>query len=222
MIKLIPLLLLSFLLLSASTSFGQAPAPVVPPGFVKVPELAAEWQNFESKGWEKAGRLADFKVATGEVTAPAAGQASDVRIAHDGTAFYVRFTATDTDVAKAKTLPPPIDEFAKNFPRGDHAEVWIKNMGAIVFAFDQNGNRYEAKNYDQKFFSGFSMKSRHTATGWEAVLMIPMRCCLDLNNAPKEIGISFVRHLDHGDGKPERSTATGQKANAMPATKIDW
>ncbi len=209
----------------AISSFAQAPAPAPlkeEPRFLKVPELATEWQNFESKAWEKAARLGDFKVATGEKAAPLAQQPSEVRLAHDGKNFYVRLTATDAEAAKTKTAPPPIDEFEKKFPRGDHAEIWIKNMGSIVFAFDRNGNKYEAYNYDQKFFSGFHVKSRSTASGWEAVLLIPMKSCIDVNKAPKDVGISFVRHLDHGEGKPERSTVTGQKANAMPAIKIEW
>jgi hypothetical protein len=210
-------------LLFAISSFAQAPAALKEePRFLKVPELATEWQNFESRAWEKAAKLGDFKVATGEKVAPLAQQPSEVRIAQDGKNFYVRFTATDTEAAKAKSTPAPIDEFGNNFPRGDHAEIWIKNMGSIVFAFDRNGNKYEAYNYDQKFFSGFHVKSRSTASGWEAVLMIPMRSCIDVNKAPKDVGVSFVRHLDQGDGKPERSTVTGQKANAMPAIKIEW
>lgn len=223
MMKLNSKLQLAFVVLGVSSGYSQTAQPsVVSSAFVKVPELTLEWQNFESKGWAKAGRFADFRVATGELKAPAAAQPSEIRIAHDGTAFFVRFTATDTEVAKAKTMSPPVDAFSKNFPRGDHAEVWIKMMGAIVFAFDANGNRYEAKNYDQKFSSGFSLKSRTTATGWESVLMIPMRSCIDLNKPPQDLGVSFVRHLDHGDGKPERSTSNGEKANTMSTIKIEW
>lgn len=211
--------------LSAVSTFAQAATPGAqpePPGLPKVPELSAEWRNFESAAWEKAAPLGGFKVATGDKNAAAARQPSEVRIAHDGKNFYARFTATDTDAVKAKVAPPPIDEFGNSFPRGDHAEIWIRNMGAIVFAFDRNGNRYEAHNYDQKLLSGFRVKSRATPTGWEAVLMIPMRSCIDIPKAPKDVGISFVRHIDHGDGNPERSTVTGQRANAMPSIKINW
>ena len=213
--------------LFAVSIFAQALAPAAQkeePIFLKVPELSAEWQNFESKAWDKGARLGDFKVATGDknTVAAQAQQPSEVRIAHDGKNFYIRFTVTDTDAAKAKNLPPPLDEFGNIFPRGDHAEVWIRSMGMIVFAFDRNGNRYEAQNYDQKFFSGFRVKSRSTPNGWEAVLMIPMRNCIDVNKAPKDVGISLVRHIDHGNGKPERSTVTGQKANAVPSIKIQW
>ncbi|OGV48100.1 MAG: hypothetical protein A2X49_12880 [Lentisphaerae bacterium GWF2_52_8] len=192
------------------------------PKFVKIPELAAEWQDFDSKLWEKAARLGDFKLATGEKDAPPAQEPTEIRVARDDKNFYVRFTATDSQAAKAKSSPAPIDEFSNSFPRGDHAEIWIRNMGSIVFAFDKNGNRYEAQNYDQKFFSGFRVKSRKTANGWESVLLIPMRSCINVGRSPKDVGISFVRHIDHGDGKPERSTPSGQKASAMPAIKIEW
>lgn len=201
--------------------FGQN-TPAEKPRIPKVPALALEWRDFEAKAWETAGQFNDFKLATGESNAPVASQPTEVRLAHDGVNLYIRFTATDSDLAKQKTSPPPFDDFERNFPRGDHAEIWIQTRGALIFAFDKNGNKYEANNYDQDFFSGFRTETRTTASGWETVLKIPMQNFLDVLKPPKAIRISLIRHIDHGDGKPERSSVAGTRDDRMNPVEVEW
>jgi len=211
--------------LAALAALAQAPAPAADQrgqAIPKVATLSATWQDFDAPAWESALACEAFKVTTAERKAVPARQPSLVRLAHDGVNLYVRFTAVEAESERARVMPPPVDEFARRFPRGDHAEIWIKHLGTIVFAFDRHGNRYEAWNYDQRFSSGFRLCCRGTPDGWQAVLKIPLRNVLGVGPPAESLGLSLVRHLDHGAGEVERSTATGQPPEALPKVSITW
>lgn len=187
--------LIAFLLIGATTCLGQS--------IKKLPDLAKDRWNFESPLWEQATKVADFKVP-GDAPA-AAKQATEVRLAHDGEILFVRFTAFDDAVGTVKAAD--FDEFGDAFPQGDHGEIVVTNAGTQVFAFDPNGNKYDAHQYDRQYFSGFQVKSRKAADRWESIIVIPLKKLYRIPTTTLQL--AFVRHLDRG-GPVERSTASGQ------------
>jgi hypothetical protein len=187
--------LIAFLLLGASAGLGQT--------IKKLPELGKDRWNYESPLWEQATKVADFKVP-GDKPA-AAKQATEIRLAHDGESLFVRFTAFDDAIGTIKAAD--LDEFGDDFPLGDHGEIWVTNAGTQVFAFDPNGNKYDAHQYDRRYFSGFKVRSRKAADRWESIVVIPLKKLYRIPTT--SLALSFVRHLDRG-GPVERSTASGQ------------
>lgn len=181
----------------------------------KVPELADDRWNFDSPLWDKASTVSAFKVPTDDgAPATPAVQQTEVRLAHDGVSLFVRYTMFDDAIAKLKTAE--LDEFADEFPQGDHGELWVTQGGAQVYAFDPNDNKYDAQNYDRAFFSRFGVRSRKGDDRWQSILVIPLK---SLFRGPigKGLQLAFVRHLDRGEGV-ERSTATGQP----PTVRINY
>ena len=187
--------LIAFLLIGATTCLGQS--------IKKLPDLAKDRWNFGSPLWEQATKLATFKVP-GDTPATAK-QATEVRLAHDGEFLFVRFTAFDDAVAHVKAAE--FDEFGDEFPQGDHGEIWVTNAGTQMFAFDPNGNNYDAHQYDLRYSSGFRVKSRRAADRWETIVVIPLKKLYRIPTTT--LSLAFVRHLDRG-GPTERSTASSQ------------
>ncbi len=198
----IGVLLIGWLIVGASWGWSQ-PIP-------NLPELTNDPWDFDSPLWERGAMIGDFKVPDAHGGDPApAGQKTEVRLAHDGQFLYVRFTAFDDAIDQA--VAAPLDEFADDFPQGDHGEIWVTSFGSMVFAFDCNGNKYDAHNYDSRFYSGFRVKSRRMENGWQSIVVIPLSKPLrGQPSAGKSLHLAFVRHLDHGADEPERSTAGGK------------
>jgi hypothetical protein len=200
---------IAWLVACAQLSLGQTIA--------KVPELAEDRWNFDSTLWEKATAIGDFKVVgdgSGAAAAPAA-QKTEVRVAHDGVNLYLRYTMFDDAIGQLKAAE--LDEFGDEFPQGDHGELWVTQGGLQLFAFDPNGNKYDAHNYDKRFFSGFSVKSRKGDDQWQSIMVIPLKT-LFRGPVGKSLPLAFVRHLDRGAKDAERSTATGQP----PTVRINY
>lgn len=198
--------LIAFLLIGATTCLGQT--------IKKLPDLARDRWNFESPLWEQATKVADFKVP-GDTPTPAK-QATEVRLAHDGEFLFVRFTAFDDAIGSVKAAE--LDEFGDDFPIGDHGEIWVTNAGTQVFAFDPNGNKHDAHQYDRRYSSGFRVKSRKTGDRWETIVVIPLKKLY--RNPTTSLQLAFVRHLDRG-GTVERSTASGHGPHARQGYTLE-
>lgn len=200
-----------WLLMGTSLCLGQT----IP----QIPQLAREAWNFQSPLWEKAAKVDGFAVpAQGGAKPAPASQATEVRLAHDGTNLYVRYTAFDTEMAKVKA--GELDEFADVFPQGDHGEIWAGG-DMTVLAFDPNGNKYDAQHFDRGYFSGFLVKSRKLADRWETILVIPLKAILYRGKVASKVSLAFVRHLDHGEKTPQRSTASGKPPTAMASFTLE-
>ena len=63
----------------------------------------------------------------------------------------------------------------ERWPQGDHIEFWIfGGRDRYVFALNAAGAKYDAKNLDRRWESGWELKVRKNESGWEAVAVIPM------------------------------------------------
>jgi hypothetical protein len=195
-----------------------APAQTVAqaPQFIKVASASKDFPDFNSKIWESAGTVSNFKVPPpregGKATDPV--QPTEVKLIHDGTNFYFKFTATDSEAAKMK-VQEYVDDYYDEFPYADHMEIWMNVFGPKVFAFDVNGNKSTWQSYEKKYCHGFKVKTRRTDKGWEAVVAIPLADSFYNRNMQKTIGLSFVRNTDHGKDGVERSTSTGKIPSAL-------
>jgi len=204
------------LLLTASfAASAQTPAQPVPVQFAKAASEAKENWDFDSRIWESAGVISNFKV----LPPREGGQAKDavyqteVRLLNDEKNFYFKFTATDSDMSGIKVMEH-FDDFTDDFPSGDHIEIWMSAFGTKVFAFDLNRNKTVWHNFEQKFCHGFKVKTRRTDKGWEAIAAVPISEVISNRTHQKGAGVSFVRYADHGKDGVEFSTSTGR----MPST----
>lgn len=189
---------------------GLAQADPAPVKASWIPGLGEAWLDFDSPLWSNAGTLKDFKVPGLDQRAAAPGQATEVRLANDGKRLFMKITAFDDDPGKLKV--GEFDEFANEFPQGDHVEVWWLSgwWNQVVLAFDPAGNKYEARDFDRRCYSALCRsKARRTAKSWEIVAALPLRSLNLRGEAPETPTMTFVRHLDHGRGRAERSFSSG-------------
>ena len=171
-----------------------------------IPELAHDGTTFASVQWEKPTALDEFKIVrrVGEVKEPS--QRTVLKAGHDGTYLYLRLTASDSDVAKVKAMPR---DDAEDFPLGDHAEIWFNGGGTYVFAFDSNGNTYDAKDYNRDWNSNWRVVTQKTSDGWEAIAVIPLEALGLQPGAETKLQWNALREIDHGVGKSEMISYRG-------------
>jgi hypothetical protein len=138
-----------------------------------IPEIRADAGHFDSLQWEKPLVNEDFKLTTRSGDAAAAPESTTVQAAHDGKTLYLRFRASDMALAKQKALSPIAGQ--ERWPSGDHIEFWLFGGGdRYVFAFNANGARYDARNLDRTWDSGWDLKVRKSEAGWEAIATMPL------------------------------------------------
>lgn len=166
-----------------------------------VPELAFDGDKFESVQWEKAEALDEFQITRRSGEVRPASQRTTLKAGHDGKNLYLRFTAYDADIAKASAAPK---DAAENFPKGDHGEVWFtEGATTYLFAFDCNGNTYDAKGYDRTWDSNWRVTTRKTAEGWEAIAVIPLDVLSLKPGQETKMTWHALREINHGTDKPE-------------------
>jgi hypothetical protein len=166
-----------------------------------IPELGHDGDRFESVQWEKPAVLDDFKVTRRQGEILAASQPTTLKAAHDGKNLYLRFTAIDSGIAEAKAAAK---DDAENFPAGDHGEVWF-GLGKdhFQFAFDCNGNVYDAKNYDRDWNSNWRVVTTRTTGGWEGIAIIPMDALGLKPGQETPLKWHALREISHGSEKSE-------------------
>ena len=146
-------------------------APNFTTGELEVPRIAAEDPGFDfddGGAWTKAARLPAFRQLRGKKGEDRSG--SCTRIFSDGRAFLVGF-----DV-RTKAAPRALTAVGRgNFPRGDKIELSFSSErdGYYQFAFDCDGNRYEAKGLDATWDCEWDVRIEKGAFGWKAVVRIP-------------------------------------------------
>ncbi len=167
-----------------------------------IQELSHDGDRFESVQWEKPEVLDEFKQTRRYGDILEASQATTLRAAHDGTHLYLRFTASDTQIAKAKARPK---DNAEVWPAGDHGEIWFSGPGipATVFAFDCNGNAYDARGYDRDWNSGWRVVTQKTDDGWEAIAVIPLSALGLQPGVESKLQWTAIREINHGNERPE-------------------
>ena len=144
-----------------------------------------------------------------------ASDPSELRIMRDGENLYFKFRAFFPEKEGIRLTEKSDSEI---FPYGEHAEIQLRVKGALyLFAFDANGNVYDAKNWDRSWnSSGRKIKARKDENSWEAVLSVPLKDLgFDLKKdaaRPPELVLSRIR-AGKQSGKQEESTYKGVAPN---------
>jgi len=126
--------------------------------------------DFEGTAWQKATRLPEFLLRNKKRTKDP--QHGACWIKNDGRAFLFGFRLpkdpTTICVERQKSGK-------ESFPNYDHVEFLLSHPtdGFYQFAFDPDGNRYEAKGSDATWSCAWELKTRRTDAGWEAVVRLP-------------------------------------------------
>lgn len=138
-----------------------------------VSEIGTDHGDFDSLQWEKPSPCDDFRTTTRTKGTPDAPETTIIRAAHDTKHLYLKFTASDRTVGKQQAITPANDP--EQWPRGDRIEFWLfGGRDSRVFAFNANGVRYDGKNLNRAWDSGWDLRTRTTQQGWEAVAVIPL------------------------------------------------
>lgn len=138
-----------------------------------VPEIGTDHGDFDSLQWEKPAPCDDFRTTTRTEGTPDAPETTVVKAAHDGKRLYLKFTASDRTIREHEAIPPTTG--SEQWPRGDRIEFWLfEGRDSHVFAFNANGVRYDARNLNRAWDSGWDLRTRKTQQGWEAVAVIPL------------------------------------------------
>ena len=96
---------------------------------------------------------------------------TDVKVYHDGEKLYVAFRCPFPGKWKAKEKLKH-DEW----PGGDHAEIFLGGKNTYYhFAFDCNGNRYDARGTDSAWNAPWEVRTEKRDGEWRAVAAIPLR-----------------------------------------------
>jgi hypothetical protein len=138
-----------------------------------IPEIATDKGDFDSLQWEKPMPCDDFRLTTRTEETPDAPESTLLHAAHDGRNLYLKFTVSDRMFDQYIAITP--DEMQERWPQDDHIEFWLfYGSESRLFAFNANGARYDAKNLDRAWDSGWELRTRTTLQGWEAVAVIPL------------------------------------------------
>jgi len=174
-----------------------------------VPEMATDAGALDSLQWHKAAACDDFK-ATSRSAAPAeASETTALRAVHDGKHLYIRFTASDGQMARQKAMAPVPGK--ERWPVGDHIEFWLfGGRDRYVFAFNAAGARYDAKNLDRRWQSGWRVKVRKGESGWEAVAVVPMSALGFGSDRKPAFRWFCTREVRRTDGSGERISYQGR------------
>lgn len=137
-----------------------------------IPNAAQAFGDFDSPLWQKALVLDNFRISAAWDWAARKSPraATRVNVLRDAVRLCFRFAASG---------PAPLDLMPSakpdTWPLGDHGEIYLQNKsGAYLFAFDGNGNRYDALDFDRRWNSAWELKTRRTGAGWEATVAIPL------------------------------------------------
>ena len=174
-----------------------------------IPEMRADAGAFDSLQWKKPPVCDDFKVTTRAGAAMDASETTAVMAAHDGKSLYIRFTASDEAVAKQNALLPVAGK--ERWPQGDHIEFWLfGGRDRYVFALNAHGAKYDAKNLDRRWGSGWELKVRKDKGGWEAVAVIPMSAFRFVSGKETHFRWFCTREISRTDGSAEQISYQGR------------
>ena len=175
----------------------------------RIPEMGLDAGAFDSLQWEKPRVCGDFKATTRSGTVVEASERTALKAAHDGRNLYLRFTASDGAVSRQNVLSPVAGK--EVWPKGDHIEFWLfGGRDRYVFAFNAAGAGYDAKNLDRRWQSGWTLKTRRSEKGWEAVAVIPMSTFRFEAGKQTHFRWFCTREVRRTDGSGERISYQGK------------
>lgn len=138
-----------------------------------IPEICDEADDFDSLQWQKPDVCHDFRVTTRDGKRVDAPHSTTLQAARDGKSLFLRFCMESPKADSLRALTPVAGK--EIWPKGDHVEFWLFHRGArYVFAFNTNGAMYDARNLDRTWDSQWRLRTRPTASGWEALAAIPL------------------------------------------------
>jgi hypothetical protein len=173
-----------------------------------IPEIRGEADDFDSLQWEKPPVSDDFKLTTRTGDVSDALKNTTLQAAHDGKSLYLRFRADDADVASQNALVPIAGQ--ERWPKGDHVEFWLFGGGQqYVFAFNANGAKYDAKNLDRTWDSGWDLKIRKTEAGWEAIATLPLSTFQFAPGTETSFRWFCTREISRVEGEPQHVSYHG-------------
>lgn len=176
----------------------------------RVEESTAEWNDFTSTHWQKALRMADFKVEPDWRPVrreTLSAHPTEVKFMHDGKNLYARITA-------AATPPPagvPVPQAGK-FPAQDRVELLFRSgSNTYFYAVGAGGETYDAADWgaDKRRRSAWEVKFLPLAEGWGAMLKIPLSE-LGLDAPEPDADVKLGRTVFPGTDKFEHSTYNGR------------
>ena len=125
--------------------------------------------DFTSGVWRKAASLPPFRRMGAPLAVPP--EATDVKVVHNGETLYAAFRCPFPGKLEAKEKLKH-DEW----PAGDHAEIFLAGKnGYYHFAFDCNGNRYDARGTDSAWNAPWEVRTEKRSGEWRAVAAIPLK-----------------------------------------------
>lgn len=186
-----------------ASSLGRLMVPTVP-------EALIASEDFSSPHWLKALVLNDFKLPRKYKQPNDPKNKTELRIMRDNKNIYFKLNALDSE-AKKISVSKKLDK--DSFPMEDHFEILLKNGKKgekYFFAFDANGNQYDAKNWDKRWNGNWSVKSNRTKTGWQAIVTVPINDIKSIiANDKIELEVLFARINKHNNGFHQESTFKG-------------
>ena len=166
-----------------------------------VPEIRGQADDFDSLQWAKPGLCDDFRLTTRTGEKIDATHRTAVQAAHDGKRLHLRFRMEDAGPAGRNALAPAAGQ--ERWPKGDHVEFWLFDRGArYVLAFNAKGARYDAKNLDRRWASGWRLTVRETRSGWEAIASLPLSTFGLLPGKPTACRWFCTREIRRNAGPP--------------------
>ena len=120
--------------------------------------------------WKNAGKLPPFQImGKPGVRSP---ELTGVRLMHNGETLYVGFRCRIPSPPDAKKVLQPGE-----FPRGDHAEIFIADpkAGYYQLVFNCWGARYDACVTDASWTAPWEVRTQVKDTEWRAVVAIPFK-----------------------------------------------
>ncbi|MCM8540034.1 MAG: DUF4838 domain-containing protein [Lentisphaeraceae bacterium] len=175
----------------------------------KIDELGHDGHTFSSVQWEKPEVMSDFKITTRLGEAKESPYKTEIEAAHAGNKLYIRIAAYDDKIAQISSLPK--DDSKERWPKGDHMEIWFKQGNQhYTFAFDSNGNKYDAKEYDSTWNSDWKVITQKGPDRWESILIIPLKSIGLKAGQKSNIQWMTTREINHGDSKPVNISYQGQ------------
>ena len=89
-------------------------------------------------------------------------------------------------------------------------EFWIfSGRDRYVFALNAAGAKYDAKDLDRRWESGWELKVRKSESGWEAVAVIPMLVFGFVPGEDTRFRWFCTREISRTDGSAERVSYQG-------------
>ncbi len=167
-------------------------------------------QEFASPFWFNALKLTDFKLTRRAMRSGSPKNKTELKMLMDDNNLYFRLDASESAMAEIKQTPKSANEC---FPLGEHFEILLrdgKKGEKYFFAFDSNGNKYDAKNWNSRWNSDWKVNSGKKENGWWALVTIPIKNIRN-PNSDKKLSLQglFARINQHKDGFMEENTFKG-------------